>query len=126
MADLFGNNTTRLAVVNSRVSAGMGLGYAIASLVGGERNSHAASYCPGALFGVGGAPCHLPAMISSLQTPSSGTGPLAARDIRYAYAASCAVGCCVLACITFGFGETLTESRRVPLRENSRASSPLG
>ena len=111
MADLFGNNTTRLAVVNSRVSAGMGLGYAIASLVGGER---------------GGAPCRLPTMISSLQTPSSVAGPLAARDIRYAYAASCAVGCCVLACITFGFGETLTESRRVPLRENTRASSPLG
>ena len=75
MADLFGNNTTRLAVVNSRVSAGMGLGYAIASLVGGER---------------GGAPCRLPAMISFLQTPSSAAGPLAARDIRYAYAASCA------------------------------------
>ena len=58
MADLFGNNTTRLAVVNSRVSAGMGLGYAIASLIGGERNSHVASYCPGGLFGDVPSPGH--------------------------------------------------------------------
>ncbi len=35
MADSFGSNTTKLAIVGSRVQAGMGLGYAIASLVGG-------------------------------------------------------------------------------------------
>jgi len=74
MADSFGSNTTKLAVVGSRVQAGMGLGYAISSLIG---------------------------------------GPLAQRDIRYAYAASCVVGCCVLVGVSLGFGETLIPSRRV-------------
>ena len=52
-------------------------------------------------------------------------GPLAAADIRYAYAASCAVGCCVLACIAFGLRETLPASRRVPFSRGSLDSSPL-
>ena len=109
MADVFGGNTTKLvsaapkssafpfliaharssssvqAVVGSRVQAGMGLGYAIASLVG---------------------------------------GPLAQRDIRYAYAASCTLGCCVLACISFGFRETLERSKRVKFKWSG--GSPLG
>lgn len=85
MADSFGGNTTKLAVVGSRVQAGMGLGYALASLVG---------------------------------------GPLAQRDIRYAYAASCSLGCCVLACIAFGFRETLSPERRV--RFEWKGGSPLG
>ena len=73
MADVFGRNSTQLAILGSRVQAGMGLGYAISSLVG---------------------------------------GPLAARDIRYAYAASCTLGCCVLACVGFGLRETLPADRR--------------
>lgn len=35
MADVFGRNSTQLAILGSRVQAGMGLGYAISSLVGG-------------------------------------------------------------------------------------------
>jgi hypothetical protein len=85
MADSFGSNTTKLAVVGSRVQAGMGLGYAIASLIG---------------------------------------GPLAERDVRLAYAASCTLGCCVLVCISLGFRETLTVSRRVPFRWSG--GSPAG
>lgn len=50
-------------------------------------------------------------------------GPLAARDIRYAYAASCTVGLCVLGCIACGFKETLLPSRRVAFRWEG--SSPL-
>ena len=85
MADSFGRNTTKLAIVGSRVQAGMGLGYAISSLIG---------------------------------------GPLAARDVRYAYVASCTIGCCVLGCIAFGFRETLQASRRVDFAW--KGSSPLG
>lgn len=85
MADAFGSNTTKLAIVGSRVQAGMGLGYALASLVG---------------------------------------GPLAQRDIRYAYAASCTLGCCVLGCIALGFRETLSAERRV--RFEWKGNSPLG
>ena len=36
MADAFAGNTTKLAITGSRVQAGMGLGYAIASLLGGR------------------------------------------------------------------------------------------
>jgi len=85
MADCFGGNTTKLAVVGSRVQAGMGLGYAIASYFGGK---------------------------------------LSQRDIRYAYAASCTVGCCVLACVQLGFRESLSASRRVKFEW--RGGSPLG
>jgi len=84
MADVYGRNSTKLAVLGSRVQAGMGLGYAISSLVG---------------------------------------GPLAARDIRYAYAASCTLGCGVLACVAFGLRETLPVERRVKFRW--KGSSPL-
>lgn len=84
MADAYGNNTTKLAVVGSRVQAGMGLGYAIASLAG---------------------------------------GPLAQRDIRLAYAASCTAGLCVLGCISLGLRETLTRSRRTKFQW--RGGSPL-
>lgn len=85
MADMFSSNTTKLAIVGSRVQAGMGLGYAIASLIGGR---------------------------------------LAQRDIRLAYAASCSIGCCVLACIALGFRETLVASKRV--RFAWSGGSPLG
>ena len=85
MADAFGRDSTKLAVVGSRVQAGMGLGYAIASLIGGS---------------------------------------LAQRDIRLAYAASCAVGLCVLSCIAFGFRETLPSGKRVKFEW--RGGSPLG
>ena len=84
MADCFGRNSTELAIIGSRVSAGMGFGYAIASLVG---------------------------------------GPLAQRDVRYAYAASCTLGCCVLGCVALGFRETLSSSRRIKFAW--RGSSPL-
>ena len=52
-------------------------------------------------------------------------GPLAARDIRYAYAASCTLGCAVVACIGFGLRETLPPSRRVPYRSGKGSGSPL-
>jgi len=84
MADVFGRNSTKLAILGSRVQAGMGLGYAISSYFG---------------------------------------GPLAARDIRYAYAASCSIGCCVLACVGFGLRETLPDEKRV--RFVWKGSSPL-
>jgi MFS transporter, DHA1 family, tetracycline resistance protein len=51
-------------------------------------------------------------------------GPLAQRDIRLAYAASCSLGCCVLACIGIGLRETLPEGRRVPFAWGG--GSPLG
>ena len=72
MADVFGRNSTRLAILGSRVQAGMGLGYAISSFVGGA---------------------------------------LAARDIRLAYAASCTLGCCVIASVSLGLRETLALDR---------------
>jgi len=50
-------------------------------------------------------------------------GPLAQRDIRYAYACSCTLGAAVLGCVAFGFRETLAEARRV--RFAWRGSSPL-
>ena len=43
-------------------------------------------------------------------------GWLAAIDIRYAYAASCTLGCCVLSCHIFALPETLPMHRRVPFR----------
>mmetsp|Transcript_21383 Transcript_21383/g.43256 ORF Transcript_21383/g.43256 Transcript_21383/m.43256 type:complete len:483 (-) Transcript_21383:250-1698(-) len=51
-------------------------------------------------------------------------GPLAARDLRLAYSASCLLGCCVLACITFGMVETLPATRRQPFKWR-QSSSPL-
>lgn len=51
-------------------------------------------------------------------------GPLAQRDIRLAYATSCSLGCCVLACIALGFRETLPESKRITFSWTS--GSPLG
>lgn len=42
-------------------------------------------------------------------------GWLAAADVRYAYAASCFLGCCVLGCVAV-LRETLPDSRRIPFR----------
>ncbi|KOO26364.1 tetracycline-efflux transporter [Chrysochromulina tobinii] len=84
MADVFGRNSTRLAILGSRVQAGMGLGYAISSFVGGA---------------------------------------LAARDIRLAYAASCTLGCCVIASVSLGLRETLAKERRRPFAW--KGTSPL-
>ena len=84
MADVFGRNSTRLAILGSRVQAGMGLGYAISSFIGGA---------------------------------------LAARDIRLAYAASCTLGCCVLASVSLGLRETLAKERRRPFAW--KGTSPL-
>jgi len=36
LADLYGRSSTSLAIVNSRVAACMGLGYAVATLLGGK------------------------------------------------------------------------------------------
>ena len=36
LADLYGRSSTALAIVNSRVAACMGLGYAVATLLGGK------------------------------------------------------------------------------------------
>ena len=52
-------------------------------------------------------------------------GPLAQRDIRLAYAASCTLGCCVIACIAVGLRETLPANRRVPFRRKGGGSGPL-
>lgn len=41
-------------------------------------------------------------------------GALAARNIRYAYACSCALGCCVALLTALGMRETLPDGRRVP------------
>jgi MFS family permease len=84
MADCYARDATKLAVIGSRVQAGLGLGYAVSVLLGGW---------------------------------------LAATDIRYAYAASCALGCCVLSCHVFFLPETLPAHRRVPFRW--QGSSPL-
>lgn len=50
-------------------------------------------------------------------------GWLAAKDIRYAYFASCILGCCVLACHLLLFRETLPASRRIRFKWSG--SSPL-
>jgi hypothetical protein len=50
-------------------------------------------------------------------------GPLAARDIRLAYAASSFLGCCVLTALSIGVRETLPVERRVAFKWSG--SSPL-
>ena len=50
-------------------------------------------------------------------------GWLAAKDIRYAYFASCTLGVCVLACHALLFRETLQDSRRISFKWSG--SSPL-
>ena len=54
-------------------------------------------------------------------------GPLAQRDIRLAYAASCLLGCGVAALLALGLRETLPRRRRVPLAVSSKSGNgPLG
>ena len=52
-------------------------------------------------------------------------GPLAQRDIRFAYTASCFLGCCVASCIAFGLKETLPASRRVAFKWKGSGTGPL-
>ena len=51
-------------------------------------------------------------------------GWLATRDIRYAYFASCTLGCCVCACVGFGLRETLPKQRRIKFKW--AGNNPLG
>ena len=54
MADCFGDDPTRLAVLGSRVAACMGLGYSIATLLGGKLAAHSVrlAYLASCLYGV--------------------------------------------------------------------------
>lgn len=84
IADVWGTNTTKLAVLGSRVQAAMGLGYAVSSALGGV---------------------------------------LAARDVRFAYAASCLLGAGVVASVGLGLRETLAPAKRRPLTKLALAST---
>jgi len=89
VADVYGGDPTRYAVVGSRISAAMGLGYAVASLVGGRLAARDVrlAYATSALLGCGvlalvsGAPETRPA--SARKVVASETRPPAFQPFAF-------------------------------------------